>query len=193
MSPRVAQRPEHVKVLRDRAGPAVAEDQRHGAWLRRTDVQKVHVGTIDSRCELRVLVEPGLQGTPVVTVQPVLRQVLDGTEGNAVAVGATAWLVSPAGSCQPVAQVRQLAAGYLYPERQQAPCGGTGGCGVGRACHGRSFPRRAVRRLAGTRSGRLISEVGPARSVSTRCRWSFLSSDLCYEGTPVASIRKGSG
>jgi hypothetical protein len=95
----------------------MADDQRQGIGFGGTDVQKVHVGPVDGGGgELRVLVEPGLPGAPVVAVPPVLDQILERGARNAVPVGAPNRFWRPPDGGQPVVQLGQLAVLNLDPE-----------------------------------------------------------------------------
>jgi hypothetical protein len=79
----VGERPDEVDVLEEGVGPAVGEDQRQGVGLGRAEVQEVDVLPVDGGV-LRELVEPGLPGPPVVLVLPVVDQVADVADRDAV-------------------------------------------------------------------------------------------------------------
>src|SRR5215211_1437402 len=124
-----------VQVFQEGVGPAVGQDQREGVGLGRAEVREVDGLAVDGGGELRDLVELGLPGPPVVVVAPVVDQVLDIAEGDAVvpAGGDRAGLgtagvqrgelVGPAGPGQPLGQIIQIGLRDLDPKR---PDGGIG-------------------------------------------------------------------
>src|SRR2546422_449569 len=84
MGSRIREWADHVEKLHNRARPTVREDQRYRSWLRRPHMQKVHVGAVDLRCELRKLVQFGLGDAPVVGRAPIVGKLTQIAEWNAV-------------------------------------------------------------------------------------------------------------
>src|ERR687893_1809252 len=127
---RVGERVDEAEVLHHRVGPAVGEDQRRGVGLGGADVQEVDVLTVDLGSELRVGVQPRFPCSPVVAGLPVLDQVLDVVERDAVLPARRdgtrlhpspallgRQLVRPAGTGQTIAQVVEFGLGDVDPER----------------------------------------------------------------------------
>ena len=73
---RVGERADDVEQLDDRAGPAVGDDQRQGALVRRPDVEEVDVEAVDPGDERWEGVQPGLEPPRVVAAGPVVGQCL---------------------------------------------------------------------------------------------------------------------
>jgi hypothetical protein len=113
----------------------VDDQQRQRVRLGRADVHEVDPLAVDGGGELRVLVEPGLLGAPVVAALPVPGELPQVAERHATAPADTGQLVGPAGAGQPVGQVVQLGLGNLDPERVDAV-----------ASHASPFAARAGRR-----------------------------------------------
>src|SRR5579859_7097089 len=103
----VGQRADDVQVLGDRAGPAVGQDQRERVRLRRPDVQEVDVLAVDVGEVLGMLVEPCLEGAPVVTVAPVFDQAVYEVQAGAVVRAVAGDVTGPAGPVQAVPEVVQ--------------------------------------------------------------------------------------
>src|SRR6202042_3097109 len=97
-----------------RAGPAVGEQQRRGVLPCGPDVQEVDALPVDVGDELRSGVQPGLDGPPVESVQPVGGQVADPGGGHAVAAGRAGQLVRPLRPAQPAGQVVQGSLGDVH-------------------------------------------------------------------------------
>jgi hypothetical protein len=108
MGARVGQRADDVQELGDPAGPAVGEEQRLRAGLRGTDVQEVHVRTVDLGDELGVTVQPRLCRAPVVGRGPVLGQLLEVADGHAPLPADAGQLVRPPGRRDPAAQIVEI-------------------------------------------------------------------------------------
>lgn len=114
---RVGQRPDYLQELHDGAGPAVGDDERPGAGHPRTDVQEVNAQAVDVGLELRDGIEPGLGGAPVVAVAPVLAQLADVGQRNALAPVVDGLGVGPACARQPLAQVVEVGLANVDAER----------------------------------------------------------------------------
>jgi hypothetical protein len=152
----VGERRDEVEVLQEGVGPAVAEDQRRGLRLGGAEVQEVDRLPVDLGDELRVGVEPCLPGAPVVVVLPVVDQVADIADRDAVlparrdraglrAAGIHGELVGPAGPGQPVGKVVQVGLGDLDAERANLGVGHDGSFGTGGRRRGRPYrPLRSV-------------------------------------------------
>jgi hypothetical protein len=97
VDPRVSERTDDVEVLDHRHRPAVGEDERERVAFGRADVQEVDGLPVDGGGELRVGVELGFPGAPVVAGAPVLDEVFDALQGYAT-VAAVAAVVMPAGA-----------------------------------------------------------------------------------------------
>src|SRR5579859_1207716 len=103
----VGQRADDVQVLRDRAGPAVGQDQRQRVRLRRPDVQEVDVLAVDVGEVLGMLVEPRFEGTPVVAVAPVFDRAVYEVQAGAVVRALAGDVAGPAGPVQALLEVVQ--------------------------------------------------------------------------------------
>jgi hypothetical protein len=113
---RIGQRPDDLEELRDRARPAVGDDQGQRRGLRRADVQKVDAGAVDGGQELGEPVEPCLVGAPVVAVAPVAGQLLEVAERHPVRPAGAGQLIGPAGPGQAVPEVVERGVGDVAPE-----------------------------------------------------------------------------
>src|SRR4029077_16068937 len=100
VSARVRERTNQIKILRDRARPAVGKDQRQGIRLRSPNVEEMNVLAVDGGRELRVGVETGFLGPPVVGCAPVVSQVFHFGEWDAVIPAGVGELVWPAGATE---------------------------------------------------------------------------------------------
>ena len=96
----IGQRADHVEKLDERAWPAMSQQQRNRMALRRSDVQKMHLGPVDFRDELWVAVQLRLGGTPVVFLAPVPHKLSQVAKGHA-AFPASAVLVRPSRTVEP--------------------------------------------------------------------------------------------
>ena len=105
ISLRVGQRPDDLHEIDNRAWPAVGDNQRQSVRFGGADVQEVDVLPVDLGGELRVGVELGLPGAPVVTVSPVLDEFLHPLQAHAVVRPGAGDLVGPAGALEPLLQV----------------------------------------------------------------------------------------
>ena len=81
---RIRKRSEHLEELHDRPRETVREQQGKGIGTRRADVIEMQVRPVHRGSELRILVEPGLLRTPVVGIEPVVGELLQIAERNAV-------------------------------------------------------------------------------------------------------------
>ena len=117
MGGRIGERAYEVQELDDRAGPAVAEQQRQCAVVGRALVDGVDVLPFDLCGEMVEGVELGLGGPPVVAVGPVGGQVLQPGQVAAVVPAAAGDLVGPAGGGQAAAQVGDVVVGDGDRER----------------------------------------------------------------------------
>jgi hypothetical protein len=61
---RIGERPDDLRLLDDRAGPAVGDDQRQGVGMGGADVEEVEVEAVDLGRELRQRVQRGLAAAP---------------------------------------------------------------------------------------------------------------------------------
>ena len=82
--PGIGELVDQADVLDERVRPAVGEDQRRGVRLWRLDVHEVDVLAVDRRREVRVGVEPGLDGPPVELAAPALDELAEVAAGDAV-------------------------------------------------------------------------------------------------------------
>src|SRR5215467_13918416 len=73
--------------------------------------------TVDARAELRKPVDTGLTRPPVVALQPVLAQVTEVAEADALRPVVHRLRVRPARPAQPLPQVIQVSFGNLYAKR----------------------------------------------------------------------------
>jgi hypothetical protein len=115
---RVCERADRVQELDNRARPPMAEDQRQGTWLRRSNVQEVDVLPVDSRGELRKLVELGLVLAPVVAGAPVLGQFFQIACRDPAIPADPVDLAGPPDAGQSVAEVIQVFLRDVDSERQ---------------------------------------------------------------------------
>src|ERR687894_1963396 len=76
MGGRIREGTDDLQLLDDRAGPAVADEERQRILVLRADVDEMDVETIDPGDAVRQGVEPRLALPPVVVVQPVLGELL---------------------------------------------------------------------------------------------------------------------
>ena len=110
--------------LRERARPAVGQDQRERVGLGRPPVHEVDVEAVDAGLELVEPVEPPLLGPPVELVAPVLDELpqvgLVHPELPPDALG----LVGHAGAREPLLQVGQHVVGDVDGERLDGVAGG---------------------------------------------------------------------
>ena len=68
---RIRQRTDRVEKLDHGTRPTVGHDQRQRVLVRRRDVDEMNVDAVDLRDELRQLIQPRLDPSEVVLVQPV--------------------------------------------------------------------------------------------------------------------------
>ena len=80
----IGQRIDDLKLLEDRAGPSVRDDQRQRIFMLRTDVNEMDVQPIDLGDELRVGVQLGLTFAPVVVCRPITCELLKSSELHAL-------------------------------------------------------------------------------------------------------------
>src|SRR6266487_6497340 len=80
-------------------------------------MQEVHAGPVDGRHELGKLVEPGLMPAPVVRGAPVLGQLLQVADGNAVGPTNARQLVGPSGTGQALTEVVEVSLGDVDAKR----------------------------------------------------------------------------
>src|SRR5215468_5921433 len=73
--------------------------------------------TVDAGAELRKPVETGLTRPPVVALQPVLAQVTEVAEADALRPVVHCLRIRPARPAQPIPQVVQVSFGDLYAKR----------------------------------------------------------------------------
>jgi hypothetical protein len=147
---RVGQRVDHLEELGDRAGPAVREQDRCGVRLGGAHVQEVHPGAVDLGDELRVPVDGGLGGTPVVVVLPVVGELLEVVHRHAAVPAGVGQVVGPACAGQPLLEVVEVGLGDVDPERFHS------GAPTGRRCsvRARRGPGRTARGWCRRASGR---------------------------------------
>ena len=120
----VAERADHVLELDDRARPAVGHDQRQRVGLGGAGVDEVEVDVtaavgVDRGRELRPAVQCRFRRPPVVPVQPVCAQALNGGELGAVVPPRAGDLVRPAGAPQAVAEILQHLIRHVDRERRE--------------------------------------------------------------------------
>jgi hypothetical protein len=151
VGPRVAERPDDVQELHDRAGPTVDQHQRRGVGLGRADVQEVDPLAGDAGRELGELVQHRLVLAPIERGAPVLGQLFQVPERHAPAPARAGQLLGPARPGQPVAQVVQVGLGDVDPERTDL---GVGSVGVG---HVGRLPSSAAAGTRGHLRGGMIS------------------------------------
>ena len=119
MGARVAQRLDDVEELRNRARPAVRDDERQRVRFRRARVDEVHLRAVDVGEEVRPPVEPRFLRAPVELVPPRLAQVLEVREVGAVVPRRAGNLVGPPRAREPVAQVVEDLLRHLDAERTE--------------------------------------------------------------------------
>src|SRR6185437_8675359 len=73
--------------------------------------------TVDARAELRKPVEAGLTRPPVVSLQPVLAQITEVAEADALRPVVHCLRIRPARPAQPLPQVVEVGFGDLYAKR----------------------------------------------------------------------------
>src|SRR5215470_15046524 len=101
----IGERADHPQELHGRAGPAVGEQQRERAGLRRPNVQEMDRLTVDRGDELADLVERRFGGPPVIAGPPVLGEAAQVAAGHAALPARPGKAVRPAGAGKPVAQI----------------------------------------------------------------------------------------
>jgi hypothetical protein len=157
MRPRVGERADDLGELDDRARPTVVDDQGQGVGLGRTRVHEVQVQSVDRGGELGELVQARLVRPPVVGGEPVLDQLPQVGERDAVLPAGGGQLLRPAGEGQAVAQVVELGLRDLDPQGPDVPAGAVCvGCrrGFGVRIRGHLRCTNGIRSL--TPSGRFI-------------------------------------
>jgi hypothetical protein len=82
--PGIAEWADDVEHLDHGAGPAVRDDQRQRALVRRSDVDEVDFEAVDLGHELRQGVEPRLDPPEVLVGSPVARELLHGRQLHAL-------------------------------------------------------------------------------------------------------------
>src|SRR5205823_1826851 len=117
MARRIDKRAEDLQELDHRTRPAVRQQQRQRASMRRADVQEVDSQAVDLGAELRDVVEPRLQSPPVVAGAPVVAEFLDIRERHPLRPIGDRLALGPASPPEPVAQVVELRLGNLDTER----------------------------------------------------------------------------
>jgi hypothetical protein len=95
----------------------VGQDQRQRLIVRRAGVEEVDVQPIDLGPELRDRVQPGLGGAPVVARAPVVAELLDVGERDALGPVVDGLLLRPASAVEPIVQIGKLRLADLDAER----------------------------------------------------------------------------
>ncbi len=108
VSGRIGQRADGLEKLELRTRPAMGKDQRHGVGMTRTHMNELDVDTIDRGDEFGQCIEPGLGLAPVITVAPILHQVLYLGQLHALGNVVDGFLVRPTGVGNALAQFGQL-------------------------------------------------------------------------------------
>ena len=80
----VGQRIDDLQLLDGRARPAVSDDERHGIFMSRPDVNEVDIQPVDLGDELGMRVQFGFDLAPVVIGRPIARDRLNEGELHAV-------------------------------------------------------------------------------------------------------------
>ncbi len=133
---RVRQRADRVEQLDHRARPAVGHDQRQRVLVRRADVDEVDVHAVDLRDELRQLVQPRLDASEVVPVQPIAGERFRGGELHTLRPVVDQLLGGPACRGDTPTQIPDLLLRELRPE------GPDRRHGLGSRAHGMTSPVR---------------------------------------------------
>ena len=80
----IGERPDHLRELHERSGPAVRDEERQRTGMFRSAMDEVHRQTVDRRRELFQLVEAPLLCAPVEAVAPVRDQLAQVADVGAV-------------------------------------------------------------------------------------------------------------
>jgi hypothetical protein len=113
----IGERADQVPELQDRAGPAVAQQQRPGAGLGRAHVQEVNPEPVQDGTGGAEAVDLPLGPPPVVAGGPVLAQGAEAVQLRALCGVRDGLAVRPAGGGEAALQVLQIAGGDLDRER----------------------------------------------------------------------------
>src|SRR5262245_3249564 len=96
-----------VEEFDDRAGPPVHHQQWEGVYVRGARLDEVDQLAVDPSAEVRKLVESRFLRAPVVRIAPVLHQITNVLDWNAVLPAGVLHLIGEAGPRQAEAQVLQ--------------------------------------------------------------------------------------
>ena len=103
----VGQQRDELGHLGEAAGPAVHQHDGEGVGARARLVDEVEVDAVHRGPELGELVEARLDGPPVVALQPVVHELAEVADVDAVVPRGAIGHVDPAGASQPVVEVVQ--------------------------------------------------------------------------------------
>src|SRR6185369_5305577 len=107
MGSRVGERADDLLELRDRARPAVSDDERERRWAGAPRVDEMDAEPADGGAEVRKPVQTRLGGAPVVAVAPVGDQLPHVGELRSVVPARAGDLVGEARARQALAQIRE--------------------------------------------------------------------------------------
>ena len=96
---------DHMSELQDRAWPAVGDEERERILVLGADVQEVDLYAVDGCCELGIRVQLRFAAPPVVLRLPVLAELLDRCERNALRPTCNRFCIRPAGQTETCLQV----------------------------------------------------------------------------------------
>src|SRR2546429_8088603 len=117
MSGGIGQGIDDLELLDDRAGPAMGDDERQGAFVLGPSVNEMNVEAIDLRDELRQCVQPRLARAPVVIGHPVAGEFLHRRQLDALCVVCYGLAFRPPSCGDTPAQVGELLIGDADSER----------------------------------------------------------------------------
>ena len=116
----IDQRLDHLVELDDRPRPAMCDDQRHGAGMRRAHVHEMDVEPVDFGDELREAIEQRFAASPIVRLGPIAADLLDPFARRALAPVADQLGLRPARPAQPRLQVVEHVVANSDTERGDA-------------------------------------------------------------------------
>ena len=156
----VGQRTDHLQLLDDRTGPAVGDDDRQGVRVLRLHVDEVDVEPVDVRDEIGIGEDLRLGAAPIVTVRPMIGELLHCREPDALRVVVHRLPVGPLGRLDPALEVGEFLIRCTIFERTDR--------GVAALLSGRSDDRRISAGSGG--GGRRRSRLADRRARAGRNR-----------------------
>ena len=125
MRGRVGQRIDELQLLDDGPRPTVGDDNRHGVFVLRADMDEMNVDAVDGRHKLRQGIQPGFDPAPIIVGRPILGELLHGRQLHSLRDVVHQFPARPLGRGNAAFEVRQFAVGSMKLERANGGVGWT--------------------------------------------------------------------